>query len=240
MTMLTDTTRQALRLPAFAMLAGQTLYIVITQLHAGGEANDHHHIFETYAENGIWTAVHLGQFIGIAAILAGMAAVFLTLEPRTGTMKAVAAFGVGLSVAALALYGALQAVDGVALKQTVNAWAAAADAEKTARFASAESIRWLEWGMRSYHDIAMGLALVILVRVMKRAGLSIGMAFLIGVSGLALLAQGWIAGTEGFTSAQSLAIVIGWAASLAWMVWFAMTAWSTIASGESQASEATA
>jgi hypothetical protein len=239
-TMLTDTTRQALRLPAFAMLAGQTLYIVITQLHAGGEANDHHHIFETYAENGIWTAVHLGQFIGIAAILAGMAAVFLTLEPRTGTMKAVAAFGVGLSVAALALYGALQAVDGVALKQTVNAWAAAADAEKTARFASAESIRWLEWGMRSYHDIAMGLALVILVRVMKRAGLSIGMAFLIGVSGLALLAQGWIAGTEGFTSAQSLAIVIGWAASLAWMVWFAMTAWSTIASGESQASEATA
>lgn len=240
MTMLTDTTRQALRLPAFAMLAGQTLYIVITQLHAGGEANDHHHIFETYAENGIWTAVHLGQFIGIAAILAGMAAVFLTLEPRTGTMKAVAAFGVGLSVAALALYGALQAVDGVALKQTVNAWAAAADAEKTARFASAESIRWLEWGMRSYHDIAMGLALVILVPVMKRAGLSIGMAFLIGVSGLALLAQGWIAGTEGFTSAQSLAIVIGWAASLAWMVWFAMTAWSTIASGESQASEATA
>jgi hypothetical protein len=239
-TMLTDTTRQALRLPAFAMLAGQTLYIVITQLHAGGEANDHHHIFETYAENGIWTAVHLGQFIGIAAILAGMAAVFLTLEPRTGTMKAVAAFGVGLSVAALALYGALQAVDGVALKQTVNAWAAAADAEKTARFASAESIRWLEWGMRSYHDIAMGLALVILVPVMKRAGLSIGMAFLIGVSGLALLAQGWIAGTEGFTSAQSLAIVIGWAASLAWMVWFAMTAWSTIASGESQASEATA
>jgi hypothetical protein len=222
------------------MLAGQTLYIVITQLHAGGEANDHHHIFETYAENGIWTAVHLGQFIGIAAILAGMAAVFLTLEPRTGTMKAVAAFGVGLSVAALALYGALQAVDGVALKQTVNAWAAAADAEKTARFASAESIRWLEWGMRSYHDIAMGLALVILVPVMKRAGLSIGMAFLIGVSGLALLAQGWIAGTEGFTSAQSLAIVIGWAASLAWMVWFAMTAWSTIASGESQASEATA
>ncbi len=240
MTMLTDTTRQALRLPAFAMLAGQTLYIVITQLHAGGEANDHHHIFQTYADNGIWTAVHVGQFIGIAAILAGMAAVFLTLEARTGTMKAIAALGVGLSVAALALYGALQAVDGVALKQTVNAWAAATDAEKTARFASAESIRWLEWGMRSYHDIAMGLALVILVPVMKRAGLSIGMAFLIGVSGLALLAQGWIAGTEGFTSAQSLAIVIGWAASLAWMVWFAMTAWSTIASGESQASEATA
>jgi hypothetical protein len=126
-------------------------------------------------------------------------------------------------------YGALQAVDGVALKQTVNAWAAATDVEKTARFASAESIRWLEWGMRSYQDIAMGLAMIVLVPVMKRAGLRMGMAFLIGVSGLALLAQGWIAGTEGFTSAHSLAIVIGWAASLAWMVWLAMTAWSTTA-----------
>lgn len=240
MTMLTDTTRQALRLPAIALLAGQTLYIAITQLHAGGEANDHHHIFETYADNAIWTAVHLGQFIGIAAILVGLAAVFLSLEARTGTMKSVAAFGVALSVAALALYGALQAVDGVALKQTVNAWAAASEAEKAARFASAESIRWLEWGMRSYQDIAMGLALIIVIPVMKRAGMSIVMVFLIGVSGLALLAQGWIAGTEGFTSAQSLAIVIGWAASLAWMVWLAMTAWSTTATGESQASEATA
>lgn len=138
----------------------------------------------------------------------------------------------------LALYGALQAEEGVALKQTVNAWAAAADAEKTARFASAESIRWLEWGMRSYQDIAMGLALIVLGPVVKRAGLRIGMAFLIGVSGLALLAQGWIAGTDGFTSAQSLAIVIGWAASLAWMVWLAMTAWSTTAKEESQANEA--
>jgi hypothetical protein len=237
---ITDTTRQALRLPAIAMLSGQTLYIAITQLHAGGEANDHHHIFETYADNSIWTAVHLGQFIGIAAILAGMAALFLTLEARTGTMKAIAAFGVGLSVAALALYGALQAVDGVALKQTVNAWAAAADAEKTARFASAESIRWLEWGMRSYQDIALGLASIILVPVMMRAGLRIGTALMIGVSGLALLAQGWIAGTEGFTSAQSLAIVTGWAASLAWMVWLAMTAWSTTATEKSRASEATA
>ena len=86
----------------------------------------------------------------------------------------------------------------------------------------------------------MGLALIILAPVMKRAGLRMGMAVLIGVSGLALLAQGWIAGTRGFTSAHSLAIVIGWVASLAWMVWLAMTAWSTMATEQSQASEASA
>lgn len=48
MTTSTNTTRQALRIPAAAMLAGQALYIAITQLHAAGNANDHHHIFETY------------------------------------------------------------------------------------------------------------------------------------------------------------------------------------------------
>ena len=50
----------------------------------------------------------------------------------------------------LALYGVVMAVDGVALKQAVNAWASAPVAEKAARFASAEAIRWIEWGARSY------------------------------------------------------------------------------------------
>ena len=45
---------------------------------------------------------------------------------------------IGITAATLALYGVLQAVDGVALKQAVNAWASAPDAEKATRFASAE------------------------------------------------------------------------------------------------------
>jgi hypothetical protein len=56
---------------------------------------------------------------------------------------------------ALGLYGVLQAVDGVALKQAVNAWASAPEAEKAARFASAETIRWLEWGTRSYQSFML-------------------------------------------------------------------------------------
>ncbi len=45
---------------------------------------------------------------------------------------------------ALGLSGVLQAVDGVALKQAVDAWVSAPDAEEAARFASAETVRWLE------------------------------------------------------------------------------------------------
>ena len=42
---------------------------------------------------------------------------------------------------ALGFYGVLQAVDGVALKQAVDAWVNAPEADKAARFASAEVVR---------------------------------------------------------------------------------------------------
>src|SRR3954454_15723600 len=132
------------------LLAGQLLYIVVTFLHPGGEANDHHDVFAEYADSGSWTVVHLGQFAGMAIFLAGLIALFSALH---GPARATARFGAAAATAALALHGALQAVDGVALKQAVTAWAGAPDAEKAARFAGAEAIRWLEWGMRSYHNV---------------------------------------------------------------------------------------
>ena len=46
-----------------------------------------------------------------------------------------------------------------------------------------------------------------------------------GFSGLAYLAQGWVAGSEGFSPAQSVAIVLGWVLGLAWMIWLAAVAW---------------
>jgi hypothetical protein len=72
-----------------------------------------------------------------------------------------ARFGAVSAGVTLALYGVLQAVDGVALKQTVDAWVRAPDAEKAARFASAETIRWLEWGVRSYQSFMLGLAFIL-------------------------------------------------------------------------------
>src|SRR4051794_2571673 len=62
----------------------------------------------------------------------------------------------------------LQAADGVANKEVDDAWVTAQGAEKTARFASAETIRWLEWGARSYHDYALGLALLLFAAALVR------------------------------------------------------------------------
>jgi hypothetical protein len=79
--------------------------------------------------------------------------------------------------------------------------------------------------MRSYHDFALGLALLLSAAgVAMTARFSAILALLIGLSGIAYLAQGWIAGTEGFAPAQSLAIVAGWVLGLLWMVWLAVSA----------------
>ncbi|HEU5433491.1 MAG TPA: hypothetical protein VFU81_17630, partial [Thermomicrobiales bacterium] len=110
------TARSSLRLAAGLLLVGQLLYIVITQFHADGPANDHAVVFAVYAASGAWTAVHLGQFVAMAILLAGLLALFFVLDGEADTARWPGRFGAAAATAALALYGALQAVDGVANK----------------------------------------------------------------------------------------------------------------------------
>jgi hypothetical protein len=215
----------SLRLPAALLLAGQLLYIVITLFHAGGDDDDHPTEFAGYAASAIWTAVHLGQFVGMAILLAGLIALFFALDAQAGTARFVSRFGAAAAMAALGLYAVLQAVDGVALKHAVDAWASAPDAEKTARFASAEAIRWLEYGMRSYQNFALGLALLLgAVAVARMARVTQAIAVLMGLSGLTYLAQGWVVSTAGFSGTESIAIELAFVLDLVWMVWLVIAA----------------
>ena len=217
--------RVSLRLAAWLLLVGQLLYIVVTQFHAGGDANNHHEIFAKYAGSGNWTIVHIGQFASMAILLAGLLTLYPTLGRDPGAPGWAGRLGAAAAAATLALYGALQAVDGVALKQAVTAWATAPEAEKAARFATAEAIRWIEWGLRSYQDFALGLALLLFAAALVCvAWLPRLIAYLMGLSGLAYLVQGWVAGSEGFTPTQSGAIVLAWVLSLVWMIWLVVVA----------------
>ncbi len=137
-----------------------------------------------------------------------------------------AAFGAAAAVAALALYGALQAVDGVANRLVDVAWLSAPDAEKAGRFASAEAVRWLEWGMRSYQAFTLGLALLLFaVAAIRTAWIPRPIAVLIGLSGCAFLWQGWLVGAEGFSPMMSNAIVLAEFLDVVWMSWLAVAAW---------------
>jgi hypothetical protein len=217
--------RTALRLSATLLLVGQLLYIVVTQFHADGVANDHPAVFAEYAGSGIWTAVHVGQFAATATLLAGLFALFFALDVQAGTARWAGRFGAGLTAVTLSLYGVVMAVDGVALKQAVDAWARAPDAEKAARFAGAEAIRWIEWGARSYENFALGLALLLFaVAVGRTARVQRPVPYLMGLSGLIYLVQGWVAGADGFPPVQDVAIVASWVVNLVWMIWLVVIA----------------
>lgn len=216
-----------LRLGSALAFAGFAVSVVAGLFHAdSASANDHPATFAEYARSGIWTAVHLGQFAGMALLVAGLLVLLMMLKAPEGPIAWAARFGAVAAVTALALYAALQAVDGVALKQAVDAWAAAAEPEKAARFATAEGVRWLEWGMRSYQSYVLGAALVLTGAVVVGAGGTARLAgYPMAVSGLAYLAQGWIIGSEGFSAANTIPTLAGIALILVWSVWLLVVAW---------------
>jgi hypothetical protein len=220
--------RTSLRLSATLLLVGQLLYVVVTLIHTGGEANNHSAIFTAYASSGSWTAVHIGQFAAMAILLAGLFALFFALDAHDGIARWTGRFGAASSVAALALYGALQAVDGVGNKLADVAWVSAPEVEKAARFASAEAVRWVEWGMRSYQAYTVGIALLLFaVAVVRTAWIPRPIAYLMGLTGLTYLWQGWVVGSEGFSQTMSTAIVLAESLGAVWMIWLVVIAWRT-------------
>ena len=80
--------------------------------------------------------------------------------------------------------------------------------------------------MRSYHDFALGLALLLFAAAVVRTDWAPRpIAYLMGLSGLTYLVQGWVVGSEGFSQTMSIAIVLTWVLSLAWMIWLVVVAW---------------
>ncbi len=149
-----------LRLSAMLLLIGVVVGFVLIFLHPPG-ANDHQAAFTAYANSSSWAAIHLGQFVGTAVAIAGLLVLFFALGVSQGTPRWLGLFGAIAAGVTLALAGVRYAVDGVALKQAVDAWASAPAAQQATRYASAEAIRWLEWGITSYQDFMFGLALVL-------------------------------------------------------------------------------
>lgn len=214
------------RLPATLLMSGFLLFVIMTFLHPGGPANDHRVIFAEYAASDSWHALHIGQFAGIALLMAGLLALYRALHIPEGRGAWAARLGAVCAATTLGLYGVLQAVDGVALKHAVDAWVSAPEGEAEARFATAEAVRWIEWGARSYQTFTLGLALILLgAAIVVSARLPKALGFLMGLSGLTYLVQGWVLGSSGFSDANTLSILAGYVLILAWLAWLAYLSW---------------
>jgi hypothetical protein len=220
--------RATLRLASTLLVAGELLFAVAGYLHPAREfANDHSAAFAEYAASGSWTAVHLGQFVGIAVVIAGFLVLFSALDLHLGAGRWAGRFAAVSAVTALALCGVLQGVDGVALKQAVDVWSVAPEAEKAARFAAVEAVRWLEWGIRSYQSFLLGLSFVLMAAPIVTTGKIPRMiGVLMAVTGLGLIAQGWVIGSQGFARANAFPTIVSYICWLAWSTWLLVKAWS--------------
>jgi hypothetical protein len=149
-----------LRLAGGLLVGGLLLNLVGSVFHPSGREDDHEVIFMKYADSDAWVAIHLGQFIGILIALAGLLALYRALVLHRDA-SVLARFAAGATIATAAALAVLQAVDGVALKQAVDAWTDASGAQKAIRFDNAETLRWLEWGVQSYFRVLLGISFVL-------------------------------------------------------------------------------
>ena len=130
-----------------------------TLLHPSGAEDDHEAIFTEYAESDVWVFTHFLEFVLVLLAFAGLLVLCRVLRPEAPLLALLAA---GALVVASAIWAALQGVDGVTLKQSVDAWAAASGPEQATRYADAEVVRWIEWGLQSYFRVVLGIAFLLL------------------------------------------------------------------------------
>jgi hypothetical protein len=152
--------RGSSRAGAVCAIAGSVSLFVGTYLHPmSADPNDALAAFTEYAADRLWVASHLTQLAGVALMVAAL--LLLTRQLAAGRAAAWARIAAGAAIASLAVAAALQAVDGVALKAMVNAWAAAPPAEKDGIFHAAFAVRQVEIGLACMVSLALGLTSVL-------------------------------------------------------------------------------
>jgi hypothetical protein len=148
--------RRALTLSGALLLVGFVVNAIQRMLlHPSGEEDDHAAIFTEYAESDVWVFTHFLEFVLVLVAFSGLLVLCRVLRPETPSLALLAAVAI---IVTSATWAALQGVDGITLKQSVDAWAAASGTEEATRFADAETVRWIEWGLQSYFRVMLGVA----------------------------------------------------------------------------------
>jgi hypothetical protein len=219
---------KSLRISATLLFLGLLLTIVVGYFHPDHtNANDHVATFTEYAESNLWIAVHLGQFVAMVVVIAGLLMLYSSYKLGSGLAGWVNRASAVSGVIALTLYAVLQAVDGVALKHAVDAWLQAPEAEKIIRFAAAETVRWLEWAVRSYQSYMLGMTFLLFALVIVMPGKRIPkpIGILMALTGVAYGIQGWVIGSQGFSNNNAIPTLAGYVSWIVWSIWLLVFAW---------------
>ena len=192
--------------PAFAaavlLTGGAALAVLGGLLHPHDEPpNSHAAVFTEYAHSTNWVGIHDLQFLSAAVVVTGFLLLAQVLR-RADAPAALVRLGETAAAATVALIAANMAVDGVALKRAVDAWVDAPPSEQAGRFAAAEAIRWVEWGLNSFFTMLLGVTVILFAVALLRTPLTGPIVRAAGAAGIlaggGLLVSGLGVGTHGF------------------------------------------
>ena len=212
------------RVAASCAFFGGVLLGIGTSVHPmPPEPNNAVTAFADYAAHKDWIASHLLQFAGVTALIAFMLLLARGLGGRFAGLRPLASGG---AIACLAVAAVLQAVDGVALKATVDAWAAALDVDKPATFAAAFAVRQIEIGLASLLSILFGATSGVFGLMIYGSGLypvwiggvavASGIGFAIG--GVVMAQTGFSSTTLDIQMPASL-LLLAWITAVAAILW---------------------
>ena len=212
------------RIGAMALPLGVILLVVSTIIHPSGDVMDNPAIFMVYAQDDSWIAVHFAQWFGGLLLFGGLLAVYYSITTKSEAGAGVARFGFAAAVLTLASTTMLQAVDGVALKWAVDAWASAPADQETAAFAVAEGLRWTEYALQSYSNILLGVALILYgLAIALGTGYPRWLGWVAVVSGVAWIVHGLMVPYIGLFSSPprgvALILMYLWAFVMAFLMW---------------------
>jgi hypothetical protein len=210
------------RIAAVCAFAGAALLALGTVLHPGdADPNNAAAAVAEYAASRQWIAIHLIQFAGVAAMIAAL--LMLGRQLEAGALPRLATGG---AVASLALAAALQAVDGIALKAMVDAWAAAPAAEKNAAFRAAFAVRQIEIGFASLSSLVFGATAVLFGAALLNARAFPAWLGWLGIAaGSGMAAAGLAIAYTGFSDLEMLILMPASVLLLAWMVGMGVILW---------------
>jgi hypothetical protein len=211
-----NTNQSLARLGSVSALVGAVVLFASTLLHPlSRDPNNAPEAFAEYAADSLYVWSHLGQFVGLALLGAALVALASTFEP--GRATAWARIGLAGAVASMAVSAALQAVDGVALKATVDRWVAATGDARAIIYEAALAVRQIEIGLASLLSVMIGLTLIVFSLAMLLSVRYPNWLGAIGlVDGLGTVAAGAVQASTGFSA---LAMTISMTASSVLLVW---------------------
>ena len=135
----------------------------------------------------------------------------------SGPASGLAWTGAAGAIASLAAAAATQAVDGIALKMMVDAWAAAAEPDKTVLFYATYGVRQIEVGLASITSLLFGLTMCVYgVAVISDHSFAKWLGWLPIIGGIPTAIAGVVIAYAGFSG---LAMSINMPANLLLLVW---------------------